>query len=198
MAGDCSVHPGRCDITFLIGGLFWLAGRMIGVEVSFIYALLFGALISPTDTIAVMGLLKQAKAAKSLEIKIVGESLFNNGVGVVIFLTILEIAVEGTQPTVSGVAMHLLLEAGGGILLGLVMGYVVFLLLRSVDNYQVEVMLTLALAAGGYVLAENLHVSAPIAIVIAGLLIGNQGREFAMSESTRSHLDSFGSFSMRC
>ena len=177
--------------TFLVGGLFWLAGRLIGVEISFIYALLFGALISPTDPIAVMGLLKQANAAKSLEIKIVGESLFNDGVGVVIFLTIFAIAVEGTQPTVSGVAMYLLLEAGGGILLGLAMGYTTFLLLRSVDNYQVEVMLTLALAAGGYVLAENLHVSAPIAIVIAGLLIGNHGREFAMSERTRNHLDSF-------
>ncbi len=177
--------------TFLVGGLFWLAGRLIGVEISFIYALLFGALISPTDPIAVMGLLKQAKAAKSLEIKIVGESLFNDGVGVVIFLTIFAIAVEGTQPTATGVAMYLLLEAGGGILLGLAMGYAVYLLLRSVDNYQVEVMLTLALAAGGYVLAEILHVSAPIAIVIAGLLIGNHGREFAMSERTRNHLDSF-------
>ncbi len=177
--------------TFLVGSLFWLAGLLFGVEMPFIYALLFGALISPTDPIAVMGLLKQAKAAKSLEIKIVGESLFNDGVGVVIFLTIFAIAVEGTQPTLAGVTMYLLLEAGGGILLGLAMGYAAFLLLRSVDNYQVEVMLTLALAAGGYVFAEILHVSAPIAIVVAGLLIGNHGREFAMSERTRSHLDSF-------
>ncbi len=177
--------------TFLVGSLFWLAGLLFGVEMPFIYALLFGALISPTDPIAVMGLLKQAKAAKSLEIKIVGESLFNDGVGVVIFLTIFAIAVEGTQPTVPGVTMYLLLEAGGGTLLGLAMGYAAFLLLRSVDNYQVEVMLTLALAAGGYVFAEILHVSAPIAIVVAGLLIGNHGREFAMSERTRSHLDSF-------
>lgn len=177
--------------TFLVGSLFWLAGLLFGVDISFIYALLFGALISPTDPIAVMGLLKQAKTAKSLEIKIVGESLFNDGVGVVIFLTIFAIAVEGTQPTVPGVTMYLLLEAGGGTLLGLAMGYGAFLLLRSVDNYQVEVMLTLALAAGGYVFAEILHVSAPIAIVVAGLLIGNHGREFAMSERTRSHLDSF-------
>lgn len=177
--------------TFLTGSLFWLAGRLMGVDMPFIYALVFGALISPTDPIAVMGLLKQARVPKSLEIKIVGESLFNDGVGVVIFLTLFAIAVEGTQPTVSGVAMYLLLEAGGGILLGLAMGYAVFLLLRSVDNYQVEVMLTLALAAGGYVLAERLHVSAPIAIVVAGLLIGNHGREFAMSESTRNHLDAF-------
>lgn len=177
--------------TFIIGGLFWLCGKLIGVEVSFIYALVFGALISPTDPIAVMGLLKQANAAKSLEIKIVGESLFNDGVGVVIFLTILGIAVSGAHPTATGVATFLLLEAGGGVLLGLAMGYGVFLLLRSVDNYQVEVMLTLALAAGGYVLAESVHVSAPIAIVVAGLLIGNHGRAFGMSERTRIHLDTF-------
>jgi CPA1 family monovalent cation:H+ antiporter len=177
--------------TFIIGGLFWYAAGLLGIEISFIYALVFGALISPTDPIAVMGLLKKANAAKSLEIKIVGESLFNDGVGVVIFLTIMGIAVGGAQPTLPGVMTFLLLEAGGGAILGLAMGYVVFLLLRSVDNYQVEVMLTLALAAGGYSLAEGLHVSAPIAIVVAGLLIGNQGREFAMSDRTRTHLDTF-------
>lgn len=177
--------------TFITGGLFWVAGQAFGVEISFIYALVFGALIAPTDPIAVMGLLKQAKAPKTLETKIVGESLFNDGVGVVVFMTLLGIAIGGTQPTVSAVTLFLLKEAVGGALLGMVMGYVTFLLLRSINEYQVEVLLTLALATGGYALAESIHVSAPIAIVVAGLIIGNHGRELAMSDKTRAHLDTF-------
>lgn len=177
--------------TSITGTLFWSAAKALGIEISYIYALVFGALIAPTDPIAVMGLLKQANAPKSLEIKIVGESLFNDGIGVVVFLTLLGIAVGGTQPTVAGVTLFLLEEAVGGALLGLALGYVTFLMLRSIDEYAVEVLLTLALATGGYALAEAIHVSAPIAIVVAGLLIGNQGRSLAMSDKTRVHLDTF-------
>jgi len=177
--------------TFITGSLFWLAGRALGIEISFVYALVFGALIAPTDPIAVMGLLKQAKAPKTLETKIVGESMFNDGVGVVVFMTILGIAVGGTQPTFSGVTLFLLKEVVGGALIGLLMGYVTFLLLRSINEYKVEVLLTLALVTGSYALAESVHVSAPIAIVVAGLIIGNHGRALAMSDKTRAHLDTF-------
>ena len=177
--------------TFITGSLFWLAAQGFGIELSFIYALVFGALIAPTDPIAVMGLLKKANAPKTLETKIVGESMFNDGVGVVVFMTILGVAIGGTQPTVTGVALFLLEEVIGGALLGLALGYATFLLLRSINEYKVEVLLTLALTTGGYALAESIHVSAPIAIVVAGLIIGNHGRELAMSDMTRAHLDTF-------
>ena len=177
--------------TFATGGLFWGGAYLLGFELPFLYALLFGALISPTDPIAVLGILKQARAPKSLEIKITGESLFNDGIGVVVFLTILDIVVSGHAPEPGEVAVFLLEEAVGGVALGLFLGWAVYRLLRSVDDYPVEVLLTLALAAGGYSLAEAVHVSAPIAIVVAGLVIGNHGRSFAMSDKTREHLDTF-------
>jgi Na+:H+ antiporter len=177
--------------TFATGALFWAGAQLLGHGLPFVYALLFGALISPTDPIAVLGILKQAGAPKSLEIKITGESLFNDGIGVVVFLTILDIALNGSAPEPKEVALFLLEEAVGGAALGLVLGWVVYRLLRSVDAYEVEILMTLALAAGGYTLAEAVHVSAPIAIVVAGLVIGNQGRAFAMSDKTREHLDTF-------
>lgn len=177
--------------TFVTGGLFWLGAGWLGFEFPLIYALLFGALISPTDPIAVLGILKQARAPKSLEIKITGESLFNDGIGVVVFLTILGVIVSGTPPQAGQIALFLVEEAAGGAGLGLALGWLVYKLLRSVDAYQVEVLLTLALAAGGYALAEAIHVSAPIAIVVAGLAIGNHGRALAMSDKTREHLDKF-------
>jgi CPA1 family monovalent cation:H+ antiporter len=177
--------------TFVTGGLFWAGAQALGMGLPFIYALLFGALISPTDPIAVLGILKQAGAPKSLEIKITGESLFNDGIGVVIFLTILGIAVSGSTPEPREIGVFLLEEAAGGFGVGLALGWAVYRLLRSVDAYEVEVLLTLALAAGGYTFAEAIHVSAPIAIVVAGLVIGNQGRAFAMSDKTREHLDTF-------
>ncbi len=182
---------GVLSSTFITGSLFWLAAQAFGIELSFIYALVFGALIAPTDPIAVMGLLKQANAPKTLETKIVGESMFNDGVGVVVFMTILGIAVGGTQPTLSGVTLFLLEEVIGGALLGLMLGYATFLMLRSINEYQVEILLTLALTTGSYALAESIHVSAPIAIVVAGLIIGNHGRSLAMSDKTRAHLDTF-------
>jgi len=177
--------------TFLIGGLSWLVFSAFGLNISYIYCLLFGALISPTDPIAVMGILKKAGASKSLEIKIAGESLFNDGIGVVIFVVVLGIAIGGTEPTLGSVALFFVQEAIGGVVFGLVIGYTTFVMLRTVDNYQVEIMLTLALVMGGYALAHAIHVSGPIAMVVAGLLIGNHGREHAMSEATRTRLDDF-------
>ncbi len=177
--------------TGLTGVMIWAVAQWMGIALPFIYALLFGALISPTDPIAVLGILRSVGAPKSLETKIAGESLFNDGVGVVVFLTILEVAVGRQDPDAGRIAVFLLREAVGGALLGVLLGWVFYRLLKSVDVYQVEVLLTLALAAGGYSLAEAIHVSAPIAIVVAGLFIGNHGRAFAMSETTREHLDMF-------
>jgi len=156
-----------------------------------VYCLLFGALISPTDPIAVMGILKSAKAPKDLELVIAGESLFNDGVGVVIFSLLLGMLASGIAPTTDQALRLLLHEAGGGLLFGLALGYVTYLMLKSVDNYEVEVLLTLAAVTGGYILASKLHVSGPLAMVVVGLMIGNQGRALAMSETTRRYLDMF-------
>jgi CPA1 family monovalent cation:H+ antiporter len=182
---------GVLGATFIIGALSWYVFGLIGLDIPFIYCLLFGALISPTDPIAVLGILKQANAPKSLESKIAGESLFNDGVAVVMFLVIARIAAGGTDMSVGEVMMIFSQEAIGGILFGLGAGGLTYWMLKSVDNYQVEILLTLALVTGGYTLAEALHLSAPIAIVVAGLLIGNHGRVLAMSEKTREHLDTF-------
>jgi len=177
--------------TFLLGWVTWVVLGWLGFNISFLYCLVFGALISPTDPIAVLGILKRAGAPKSLETKITGESLFNDGVGVVVFITILEIATGSHELSVGHIAGLFLQEAVGGAVFGLGIGYLAYLLLKSVNNYQVEILITLALVTGGYALAQALHLSGPIAMVIAGLVIGNQGRLFAMSESTREHLDVF-------
>ena len=177
--------------TFLVGTASFYLFKALGLEVSYIFCLLFGALISPTDPIAVLGILKTAGAPKSLETKVVGESLFTDGVGVVVFLVLFEIAVEGQDPSVGHIAFLFAEEAIGGAILGFILGWMVYRMLKTVDNYTVEVLLTLALVMGGYALASSLHMSGPIAMVVAGLLIGNQGRDFAMSEKTREHLDTF-------
>lgn len=177
--------------TFLVGILSWMAFGWIGLGIPFIFCLLFGALISPTDPIAVIGILRTAGAPKSLEVKIAGESLFNDGVAVVVFLALLEIATGRHALTLGEIGLLFIKEALGGILFGLAAGAGAYWMLKQVDNYEVEILITLALATGGYALAEALHLSAPIAIVVAGLLIGNHGRLFAMSEKTREHLDLF-------
>lgn len=179
--------------TFIVGGLTWLVLPLVGLETSFGYCLLFGALISPTDPIAVLGILKKACVPKAMETQITGESLFNDGVGVVVFATVLGVVNQGGHVRAADVVMHFIREAGGGALFGLVTGYVTYRLLRSIDHYQTELLLTLALVTGGYALAEALHVSAPLAAVTAGLLIGNQGRAHGMSDTTRDHLDKFWS-----
>ena len=177
--------------TFIVGSLAWLVFALVNIKLSYIYCLLFGALIAPTDPIAVIGILKKAGISKSLETKITGESLFNDGVAVVVFLILLEIATGGHEVTFKHISFLFLEEAVGGIVFGFAVGMVAFLMLKAVDNYQVEILVTLALVMGGYALANMLHVSGPIAVVVAGLLIGNKGRLLAMSEKTRGHLDSF-------
>ncbi len=177
--------------TCIVAAAFYGAARLLGFELPFIYALLFGALISPTDPIAVLGILRKVGVPKSLETKIAGESLFNDGTGVVLFLTLSEIAFGGQEASVPQVLLLLGTEIIGGVLVGLALGFAGFFLLRGIDSYAVEIMLTLAMATAGYSLAELLHTSAPIAVVVMGLLIGNHGKRLAMSERTREHLFSF-------
>jgi CPA1 family monovalent cation:H+ antiporter len=177
--------------TLMVGfGLWWVL-PWVGVSLPLLYCLLFGALISPTDPIAVMGILKSAQAPKNLELVIAGESLFNDGVGVVLFALLLGMLASGTVPTTSAALALLGREAGGGIVFGLVLGYVTYRLLKSVDDYHVEVLLTIAAVTGGYALASHLHVSGPLAMVVTGLIIGNQGRRLAMSDTTRRYVDMF-------
>lgn len=183
--------------TFTIGILAYWILPLTGITLPYLTCLLFGALISPTDPIAVMGILTKANIPKKLETEIVGESLFNDGTGVVAFLTLLELIHMGGQSMggqgmqTTDVILLILQEVGGGLLLGGVIGYTGFLLLRSIDHYQTEVLLTLALVMGGYSLAAALHFSGPLAMVLAGLLIGNQGRQSAMSEQTTEYIDKF-------
>ena len=175
--------------TFMVAGMVFGLSAWMGLSLGWIYCLLFGALISPTDPIAVLSILKRAGAPKSLETRIAGESLFNDGIGVVVFASVLAIATGRRSASAGGIAHMFLVEAVGGIALGLILGYAAYRLLKSVDNYQVEMLVTLALVTGGYALAGALHTSGPLAMVAAGLLIGNRGRRLAMSERTRGHLD---------
>jgi len=177
--------------TTIIGVLLWLLLDLINIDLPFLYCLVFGALISPTDPIAVLGILRTVHAPKSLETKITGESLFNDGIGVVVFILISGFAFGETDITPGAVIAFFLKEALGGVIFGFVIGGITYAMLKRVDNYQVEILLTLALVTGGYAMAEVLHVSAPIAIVVAGLLIGNHGRLLAMSEITVERLDTF-------
>jgi len=225
--------------TFLVGILVWWIFGLLGIQLKFIHCLLFGALISPTDPIAVLGILKQAGVPKKLETKIVGESLFNDGVGVVVFATIFSIATGGSHPgqhndhvhdkeptvamvsyeedahdsnhadhesehahaehsghahemTAIGVASLFGKEVFGGIALGFVFGLATFTLLRSIDNYEVEVMITLACVFGGCAVAKWMHFSAPLAMVVAGLLVGNDTvRGTSMSQQTELYVDKF-------
>ena len=182
---------GVLSSTFIVGGLSWLLLTVLGIPIPFIYCLLFGALISPTDPVAVLGILKTVGIPKSLEIKIAGESLFNDGIGVVVFVILLELAGGGVDVTARMALSLFLTETVGGAALGLLFGFLAYRMLKGVNNYQVEVIITLALVMGGYTLADRMHTSGPIAMVVAGLLIGNQGRAFAMSDRTREHLDAF-------
>ncbi len=177
--------------TFVIGALFWCAAYSFGYGLRFIYALLFGALISPTAPIAVLGIIKKAGAPKDQETRITGESLFNDGVGAVIFLTILDIATGRSEPSVASVSWFFVQQALGGIALGWLLGWAVSRLLRKVDNYQVEVLLSIALCMGSYALADAIRMSGPIAVVVAGLFLGNDGRNLAMSEQTKDYLGTF-------
>ena len=186
--------------TFIVGGVTWLVLGWLGLGIPFLHALLFGALISPTDPIAVLGIMKSVGASQQLEVQVSGESLFNDGLGVVVFLVLLQFANPeaassgATTPLTIGVgdvAILLFKEVGGALVLALAAGTITYQMLKRVDNYQVEVLLTLALAMGLYALTDALHLAAPIAVVVAGLFVGNQGREFAMTQKTREHVDTF-------
>ena len=178
--------------TIIIGFLTHYAALLIGVDLPLIYALLFGALISPNDPIAVLAILKKAGASKSLYNKIGGESLFNDGVGVLLFITLLALAKDPDSISVRFFMESFFQEAVGGLMFGAIMGWVVYKLIKSIDQeYELEILLTLALVAACYTLAEFIHVSAPIAIVAAGLVIGNHGRNFGMSVESRERLDVF-------
>lgn len=182
---------GTLASTLVIGLALWYALPLAGVELPLAHCLVFGALISPTDPVAVLGILKSAGAPRDLETVITGESLFNDGVGVVLFVVLAAALQTGTPPSLAHGAELLLVEAGGGILFGLALGWLTYQLLKSVDHYQVEVLLTLAAVVGGYALASHLHVSGPLAMVVAGLAIGNHGRARAMSQETRRYVDMF-------
>lgn len=179
--------------TLLVGVIMYPLLTGMGFNVTFIHCLLFGALISPTDPIAVLGILKKVGAPKKLETKIVGESLFNDGVGVVIFLTIYAIAKKPDAAIeFSEIATLFIQEVGGGILLGGLLGWIAYRLMKSIDNYEVEVIITLAVVMGGTLLAHKLHLSAPLAMVTAGLIVGNDTvRETSMSEVTEAYVDKF-------
>ncbi len=177
--------------TAIVGLLSWWVFGWLGFHIPLIYCLLFGALISPTDPVAVLAILKSVGVPKSLETKITGESLFNDGIGVVLFLLLFGVAVQGAEPGLWHTTVLFVREVLGGALFGLLSGGLAYVLLKGVDHYPVEILITLALAAGGYALADAWHLSGPIAIVVAGLLIGNQGRVLAMSETTRERLDTF-------
>ncbi len=180
--------------TFLVGTSMYYLLAVLGLDIAYIYCLLFGALISPTDPIAVLGILKQAGAPKKLETNIVGESLFNDGVGVVVFLTIFQIASMSGGDTINPMDVVILFsqEVIGGIVLGLLIGWITYRLMRSIDDYDIEVIITLAAVMVGTVIAQKLHLSAPLAMVTAGLMVGNDTiRESAMSEITESYVDKF-------
>ena len=178
--------------TFLIGTMMYYLFILFSYPIEYIYCLLFGALISPTDPIAVLGILKEANAPKKLETKIVGESLFNDGVGVVIFIVIFKIAQQGIDAmSVADVGLLFVEEVAGGILLGFVMGWLAFMMMKVIDNYETEVMISLALVMGISALAHYLHVSGPLAVVVAGIFLGNQAPKIAWSATTQTYVDKF-------
>lgn len=178
--------------TFLIGTLMYYLFLAFSYPIDYIYCLLFGALISPTDPIAVLGILKDANAPKKLETKIVGESLFNDGVGVVVFIVIFKIAQQGLDSmSVGDVGLLFLEEVIGGIVMGLLAGWLAFRLMKVIDNFETEVMITLALVMGITALAQYLHVSGPLAVVVAGIFIGNKSPEIAWSANTQNYVDKF-------
>ena len=178
--------------TIVVGVGFWGLAQLFGLDVPLAWALVFGALISPTDPVAVLSLLKAVRVPQLLEIEMSGESLLNDGVGVVLFTILLAVAATGdNHVSVAGAAGLFLLEAFGGGVLGLVTGYIAYRAMRAIDEYVVEVFISLALVMATYMLAEKLHISGPIAVVAAGLVIGERGPADAMSENTRHYLFAF-------
>ena len=177
---------------FIISGILYIVAPYLGIHIPYIYCLLFGTLISPTDPIVVLGVLKEAKVPKMIETKITGESLFNDGVAVVMFAVVLKIATDHTfEADFASVSGLFLLEAGGGILLGALLGYTASRVMKKIDDYKLSVLITLSIVMGGFLIAKQLHFSSPLAMVIAGLIIGNYGKRVAMSETTQDYLSKF-------
>lgn len=177
---------------FIISGLLYYIAPFFNIDIPYIYCLLFGTLISPTDPIVVLGVLKQAKVPKMIETKITGESLFNDGVAVVMFAVVLKLAIDPNfEATFGAISKLFLLEAGGGILLGALLGFTASNVMKKIDDYKVSVLITLSIVMGGFLLAKQTHVSSPLAMVIAGLIIGNYGSAVAMSAVTRDYLGKF-------
>ena len=178
--------------TFIVGTILYFTFILLGVTIPFIECLVFGALISPTDPIAVIGILKKAGIRKSLEIKVAGESLFNDGVAVVLFAVLLQLArgseVDLTFLHISGLFLQ---EAGGGIAMGLLLGFIASQGIKRINSYNVTVMITLAVVMGGYLVTRMLHISGPLTMVAAGLVIGNYGKAVAMSAADKDYLDKF-------
>ena len=182
--------------TLIVSGLMFFGFRALGFEIPLAYCFVFGALISPTDPVAVMGILKEVKVPATLEAKIAGESLFNDGVGVVLFSVLVSVAVGGDEHgdvSLFGAAELLAVEGIGGIALGLVAGYSAYRAMKTIDQHTLEVLITVSLVMATYAVATRLHVSGPLAVVVAGLFIGNHGKRFAMSQTTREHIDTFWS-----
>lgn len=182
--------------TVTVAGLFWGAGQLFSFPIPFAWALVFGALISPTDPIAVLAVLKQARVAKTLEMDMAGESLFNDGVGVVLFTILLAAAMSGSGDAnidFMHIARLFFVEALGGAALGFVTGYIAYLAMRSIDDYPIEVLISLGLVTGTYALAQSFGLSGPIAVVVTGVMIGNRAAAQAMSDTTRRYLFNFWS-----
>jgi monovalent cation:H+ antiporter, CPA1 family len=179
--------------TLVVACMLYEVAKWMGMPMDFIYCLLFGALIAPTDPIAVLGILNRTKVPERIKTNIIGESLFNDGVGIVVFLTILEIVEKGTDSfTVGGMTILFVREAIGGLLFGGALGYGAYRLLKSIDDYETEILITLGVVMGGYVLANMLHVSGPLAMVVAGLVTGDSGaRKKSMSQTTEMYMNQF-------
>jgi len=181
--------------TFIIGALLSLVSGWLGLPLKFIHCLLFGAIISPTDPIAVLEILREAGLSKKLQTIISGESLFNDGIGVVVFVTLLSVAGSGEQTfSLRDAVLFFAWETAGGVLFGILLGLIGYRALKSIDDYHVEILITLSMVTGGYALATAINTSGPLAMVVAGLITGNRGRQFAMSDRTRERLDSFWEF----
>jgi CPA1 family monovalent cation:H+ antiporter len=182
---------GVCLSTAIVGAGFWGVAGLLGLGLPPIWCFVFGALISPTDPVAVMAVLKRAAVPPTLQATVAGESLFNDGVGVVVFAILLA-AATGTEPfSISHAAVNFMREAGGGVVLGLVIGWVGYSMMKSIDEYNIEVMISLAVVMGGYSLAHLMHISGPVAMAVAGLVIGNAAVAHAMSDQTRDYLIKF-------
>ena len=177
--------------TFVVGSLLFYLLPLFSLNLPYLYCLLFGSLISPTDPVAVLSILKEANVKKSLETKIAGESLFNDGVAVVVFAVILQLAQDGPDPTVGQAIWLLIREAGGGFLLGIALGVGAARAMRKIDDYKVSVLITLSVVMGGYLIASALHFSGPLTMVFAGLIIGNFKKRWTMSPVTKDYLDKF-------